>query len=131
MKKILQWLSLAILLFIVGIIIIVFFNPGGYRDKLVSQAINSYLTKNLDGYQAIPKDQMVPYEELQYNHPLIPDAQEKAIYEMGVNVASLPTTITPEMANCFVVTLGKDRASELANGATPSLSDFLNAKNCL
>ncbi|OGY94623.1 MAG: hypothetical protein A2406_02235 [Candidatus Komeilibacteria bacterium RIFOXYC1_FULL_37_11] len=131
MKKILQWLSLVILLFIVGIIIIVFFNPGGYRDKLVSRAINIYLTKNIDGYQAIPKDEMVPYEDVEYNHPLIPDTQEKAIYEMGVNVASLPTEITPEMTNCFIVTLGKDRATEIANGATPSLSDFLNAKNCL
>jgi len=74
---------------------------------------------------------MVPYEDVEYNHPLIPDTQEKAIYEMGVNVASLPTEITPEMTNCFIVTLGKDRATEIANGATPSLSDFLNAKNCL
>ena len=131
MKKVLQFLSLIILLFISGIIIILFFNPGGYRDKLISQAINSYLSKEIEGYKVIPEEERVPYEELEYNHPLIPDAQEKTLYDMGINVASLPTTITPEMTNCFIVTLGKDRATEIANGAAPSLTDFLNAKNCL
>jgi len=131
MKKIIQFLGILVLLAILGLIVIFVFNPAGSRDKLIANAINSYLSKQIDGYTVIPEEDRVPYEASNYNNPLIPDAQEKALYDMGVDVASLPTEITPEMASCFVDKLGETRANEIVNGATPSAIDFFKAKSCL
>jgi len=131
MKKILQFLGIVILLTILGIIIVVVFNPANSRDKLTASIINSYLSSQIEGYKVIPLEEKIPYEEVKYNNPLIPDIQEKALYEMGVDVASLPTEITPAMSACFISKLGQTRTTEIVNGATPSAIDILKAKNCL
>ncbi|MFA6307655.1 MAG: hypothetical protein WCS88_03090 [Patescibacteria group bacterium] len=131
MKKILQFLGILVLLVILGLIIIFVFNPANSRDKLIANAINSYLSKQIDGYKAIPKEDRVPYEASNYNNPLIPDQQEKVLYDMGVDVASLPTEITPAMSKCFIEKLGQDRTTEIVNGAIPSAIDLFKAKDCL
>jgi len=131
MKKVLEILGLIILLAILSIIIILVFNPGGSRDKLVANILNNYLSTQIEDYKITPEEERIPYEASSFNHPLIPDEQEKALYEMGVNIDSLPTEITPAMSTCFVEKLGQDRTNEIVNGATPSAIDFFKAKNCL
>jgi len=39
--------------------------------------------------------------------------------------------LTPARIECFISTLGEQRAQEIANGAVPGPGDFLKAKNCL
>lgn len=131
MKKIIQFLLIIILLIIIGSAIVFVFNPGGWRDKVIANAINSYLNKNIEGYQAIPEENRIPYEEVEYNNPLIPDVQEKALYNMGVDTQALPSEITPAMAQCFEDKLGKTRTQEIINGAIPSAMDVFKAKDCL
>lgn len=131
MKKIIQLLLIIILLLIIGSIIVFVFNPGGLRDQAIANAINNYLSKNIEGYQAIPEGDRIPYEEIEYNNPLIPDTQEKALYDMGVDTKALPSEITPAMAQCFEDKLGKTRTQEIINGAIPSAMDVFKAKNCL
>lgn len=131
MKKIIQTLVILILLFILGLIIVFVFNPYGTRDQIMSNVLNSFLSSTLDDYQAPETENRVPYEASSYNHPLIPDNQEKALYEMGVDVSQLPEEITPAMQECFVEKLGQARAMEIVNGATPNAMDFFKAKDCL
>jgi len=131
MKKILQFLGIIIMLAIISLIVVFIFNPMGSRDKLIANVLNSYLSSNVEGYKTLPQDNKVPYEESGINNPLIPDTQEKALYDMGVDTASLPTEITPAMATCFVDKLGEARTTEIVNGATPSAMDFFKAKDCL
>jgi hypothetical protein len=131
MKQILQFLGIIILLTIIGLIVVFLFNPGGSRDEIITKTVNSYLSDQIEGYEIIPEEERVPYEETNFDNPLIPDEQEKALHEMGVDVASLPTEITPEMSACFIDKLGEARAMEIVDGATPSAIDFFKAKDCL
>lgn len=131
MKKIIQFLTIIILLFVLAVLVILFFNPGGYRDKLLADAINGYLSQNIEGYQALPQANSKSYEESGVDNPLIPNEQEKVLYEMGINTASLPTEITPSMATCFEQKLGKQRTQEIVNGSMPSSIDIYKAKDCL
>lgn len=57
--------------------------------------------------------------------------QEKLLQAAGINVASLPTEITPELKVCAEAALGKERVAALKAGAQPTLSDLLKAKACI
>lgn len=64
-------------------------------------------------------------------NPMINEDQEKLLESIGVDVEALPSEITPQMQECFVKTLGEQRANEIANGDSPTLVDALKAKECL
>ncbi|PIY92999.1 MAG: hypothetical protein CO030_01570 [Candidatus Magasanikbacteria bacterium CG_4_9_14_0_2_um_filter_42_11] len=46
-------------------------------------------------------------------HPLLSASQEQALEKVGINPATLPTTITPAMEQCFYEKLGATRATEM------------------
>lgn len=63
--------------------------------------------------------------------PFLSDAQKKALSSFGIDPASLPSTITPTQETCIKAKLGATRFVEISAGASPSISEFLNAKACL
>lgn len=69
--------------------------------------------------------------ESSYDHPLLSSSQEELLKSFGVDPATLPTTIPSNIEQCATDALGADRISQIKSGATPSLSDFLKAQNCL
>ena len=132
MKKVIQFLLITILSAILLLIIIFVFNPLNLRTKLVSNAINSYLSKNLEDYTPLDKNSVPSVSsDINDNHPLLNDEQEKMLTNFGVNVSQLPTEITPTMKTCLIETLGPDRAKELAEGATPSALEIIKARSCI
>ncbi len=64
-------------------------------------------------------------------NPLLSPAQEKALEKIGIDPASLPSTITPTMEACFYAKLGAKRANEIKNGSQPTASDYFAARSCL
>ena len=128
MKKIIQVLLIIILTAIIALMVIVIFNPADLRTKLISSMLNSYLTRNLDGYtpSASPSTGGVIDK-----HPLLDAEQEKTLESFGVDVEALPTEITPAMQDCFTEKLGQERILEIINGATPGALDFIKAGGCL
>ncbi len=66
-----------------------------------------------------------------YDHPLISTEQEKILESMGIETEEIPTQITPEQEQCAVEALGQERVNEIKAGASPTLSDYLKAKDCL
>ena len=130
MKRIIQFLSIIILLSIIFFIVIVIFNPSGSRDKLVSRILNSYLSSKIENYSSLPKD-APPFEEREFDHPLLNDVQEQMIYELGVDTSKLPTEISDDMKNCFIENLGQERANELVNGGSPTEIEVYKARDCL
>jgi len=130
MKKIIQFLIIVVLLAIIALIVIFVFNPGGSRNKIIGSIINSYLDSHLGNYSKLPSDAPA-FEDRTYDHPLLNDAQEKTLYEMGVDTSKLPTSISQSMQKCLVEKVGEVRAKEIVNGATPSASEIYKAKDCL
>jgi len=64
-------------------------------------------------------------------NPLIPDAQEKALEDIGIDTSTLPTEITPEMLACFDAKLGTARTEEIKNGSPLTAGDYAKAGNCI
>ncbi len=63
-------------------------------------------------------------------NPMLSAEQESALRAFGMDPASLPTSITPEMEACFTSALGASRVAEIKGGASPSASEFFKAKSC-
>ena len=65
-------------------------------------------------------------------NPYLNETQEKTLKAVGVDPATLPKEITPEMNVCFKETLGAERYDMLASGQEqPSAADFFKARSCL
>src|SRR5680860_77880 len=64
-------------------------------------------------------------------HPLLNDSQELILKLAGINPASLPREITPELEACVVDKIGEARTREIVAGATPSVSEVIQAQTCL
>ncbi len=126
MKKIIQFLIILILLLVLTAFVVLFFNPAGLRDKFLASLINGYLSSHIEGYEPLETTASQAYD-----HPYLNNQQEAALTNLGVDVSKLPTSITPEMQNCFIEKLGQDKVNQIINGAAPSALDLYKAKDCL
>lgn len=68
--------------------------------------------------------------EATYDHPLLSSSQEKALQTLGVDLSSVPTSITAAQEKCAVQALGQERVNKIKSGEAPSISDYLKAKSC-
>lgn len=64
-------------------------------------------------------------------HPLLSESQEKALETFGIDPASVPSEITPEQEACFESKLGEERVAEIKAGDSPTMSEYLKAKDCI
>lgn len=64
-------------------------------------------------------------------NPLLSPTQEKALQKIGIDPATLPTTITPAMETCFYAKLGVARANEIKAGSPITAGDYFAARSCL
>ena len=65
------------------------------------------------------------------NQPSLTPEQEATLENYGINPATLPTTLTPEMEACFIEKLGTARVNEIKAGDEPGAMDFIKAGACL
>lgn len=64
-------------------------------------------------------------------NPILNSTQENALEIIGVDPASLPTSITPEQEACFVSILGQTRVDEIKAGNLPTATEFFQARGCI
>lgn len=64
-------------------------------------------------------------------NPALSPSQEAALDSIGVDPASVPSSITPEQEECFVEVLGAARVEEIKSGDTPTAIEFFRARECL
>lgn len=98
-------------------------NPFNIQACLIS----SFLGSNND--QAVPSGKTS--REPAYDHPLLSGDQEKILQNAGIDPASLPSEVSPEMEECFRNALGSQRVDEIISGASPGPLDILKARSCL
>lgn len=63
-------------------------------------------------------------------HPYLSESQEKMIRTMGIDIETLPTSISEEQEACAIQTLGQERVNEIIAGDTPTALEILKAKKC-
>ncbi len=64
-------------------------------------------------------------------NPLLTEQQEAQLESFGIDPATLPTSITPEMKKCFETTLSEKRVNEIIAGDQPTVTDLLGARSCI
>lgn len=64
------------------------------------------------------------------DHPLLNTTQEAALEAVGINPATLPTSISDEQEACFLTLLGTERVEAIKTGATPTASEVFATREC-
>ncbi len=64
-------------------------------------------------------------------NPALSPIQESALEKIGVDPAKVPTSITGEQEACFEAKLGKDRVVAIKAGDSPTMTDYIKAKDCI
>ncbi len=57
--------------------------------------------------------------------------QERALQLVGIEPEAIPQSFTEAQLRCFVEILGQERVDEIKAGATPSMSEYYQAKDCV
>ena len=65
-----------------------------------------------------------------YDHPALNTQQEVFLESLGVDTATLPSSITPAMEACAVGKLGQQRVDDIKAGSQLTTSDYLKAGSC-
>lgn len=144
MKKIIKALITTILLLILAIIVIAVFNPYNLRNKIISSALNYYLSSQVDNYEPLKEQATNSFNEkageyvnnavetvVEKKNSLLNEAQEKTLEDLGVDVSKLPSEISPEMQACFVEKLGQERSDAIVKGDSPTAMEVFKARTCL
>jgi len=69
-------------------------------------------------------------ETSSYDHPYLSTKQEILLESAGIDLKTLPTEVTPSQQECSIEALGLERATAIASGSTPSVSEIIKAKHC-
>lgn len=64
-------------------------------------------------------------------NPYLSEAQENMVKAVGVDPATLPTSLTDAQKACLLTAVGEARAREIIGGASPSMTELFKAKACL
>ena len=103
-------------------------NPYNLQACLISSFLNA--SSILDG-QSSASSGTTGAASTQFDHPFLSSEQETMLENAGIDVSTLPTTLSEETKACGIEALGQDRINEIINGATPGPLDLLRAKSCL
>jgi len=68
--------------------------------------------------------------ETEDKNPALSAEQEAQLESSGINPATVPSEITPEMKACFIEKLGQERVEEIESGASPTPLEFIKAESC-
>ena len=108
-------------------------NPFNIQACLISSFLNasSIINSKTSDSQSSVGTGATKIAPAQFDHPFLSPEQEVMLENAGIDVSTLPTTLSPEMEACGIDALGEDRINEIINGATPGLLDVFRVKSCL
>ncbi|MFH1047503.1 MAG: hypothetical protein V1738_04325 [Patescibacteria group bacterium] len=132
--KLLQYLLMFFGVLFIGEMIFIgwlwFADPFGIKAVLsgnVDTAVSDSAESSVSGTTPMP----VVSAPTTDKHPLLSPEQEALAESLGIDPASLPAEITPEMETCLKAAVGEQRAAEIYAGATPTPFEIILARNCL
>lgn len=108
-------------------------NPLNIQACMISSVITASLTPDIDNLNdssstGIDATKTSP---IQFDHPFLSSEQELSLEKAGIDVGTLPTSLSPEMKACGTEALGAERINEIINGSTPGLLEVVRLKSCL
>jgi len=64
-------------------------------------------------------------------NPLLSPSQEAALEKIGIDPATFPSKITPEMEACFISKIGAQRFADIKAGGLPTAGEVIIGRTCL
>ena len=104
-------------------------DPYNLRPLFMSMYENSTQETTEDGATSPRKE--VTEEESGGTNPNLSNEQAQALKSIGMDATAVPPQFTPEQITCFVTILGQARVDAIVAGATPTPTEFFQAKDCL
>jgi hypothetical protein len=130
-KKLLTYffVTLGVIFFfiLIGLAYLWFADPFGIRP--VIDAFTKPQVETQTETTTLPKGASGVDTSLDKN-PALTSEQEQALESIGIDPASIPSTISPEMEACFVAILGEARVEAIKDGATPTPIEAIKTKEC-
>jgi len=116
-----------------GAIFFIILSAGAYlwytdKEVLITHATVCFLSEVASG---VVGTQGTPSGGTGDKNPMLTPEQETLLEEHGIDPASVPSSITPEMEACFEKTLGEDRVNEIKAGAEPTATELFTARSCI
>lgn len=102
-----------VLILLVGLVY--FVDPFGIKDTTSSGSLES----------------MFQGSAVEDKNPTLSPTQEKALQTIGIDPATVPASFTEVQIKCFVEKLGQARVDEIKAGSSPTMSEYLKAKDCI
>lgn len=120
------FVTLGIIFFclLIGLTYLFVADPFGIKPMLSAVSSVTQFESNQD--EASPE-----YQEPVDANPMLDAGQEAALESVGIDPASVPSEITPEMEQCFEAALGVERVNEIKAGAEPNMTDLFKARGCI
>lgn len=87
--------------------------------------------QNDESATAVPTSNQTTDGEPSGNAQNVSDGQAQALEAMGMDASSVPAQFTPEQIKCFVGVLGQSRVDAIVAGATPTPTEYFQAKGCM
>ncbi len=120
MRRILNYFftTLGVIFFVILIVLVHVYMTSSSTVAFSPSAVQAVLTQN---------ENSAAVDEI----PYLSEAQENMVKAVGVDPASLPTTLTEAQMACLLTAVGAARAQEIIGGETPTMSELFKAKACL
>jgi len=109
-----------------GVIFFLLIGAGAYVWFTDTYGVRTIVTILQDG----TTETQLPEDGVDKN-PVMNEQQEAALEAIGIDPASVPTSISPTQEDCFVEKLGQVRVDEIKAGDTPSAKELIAGRECL
>ena len=106
-------------------------NPYNIQACIISSFLSAPDKDGSDSGEVDGKKDSAIESTKESDHPLLSDKQEEMLEDLGVDVSTLPASISPEMEACAIDKLGKERVQEIMDGDMPGPLEIFKARSCL
>jgi hypothetical protein len=128
-------LSAVLLLFVVAVVYFIVVDPLHLKPLLFGTSGTPQGLSEMHATTDTPADQSNSVasstDEVSIEGFTLSEAQKSALSGIGIDPASIPSTISPTRVACFEEILGTERVSEIRAGAVPSALELLKVKSCI
>lgn len=100
----------------------------GERANAVVEGVSDTVTQYQNRNAAPVPD---PFPTPPEPRVFLSEAQRAGLQAVGVDTATIPQTMTPEIEACFVAALGQQRVDSIVAGAAPNFKEFITAQHCI
>ena len=127
------FVTLGVIFFILILAGIYFYitDPLNLRPLIAGSRNSETPAEHIDQTEQISQNGQTSQTEQTNRNSFLSESQQQALETFGINPENIPSEITAEQEACFVAVLGGERVAEIKAGASPTMTEYYRARDCL